>query len=207
MRELAPKPESLAPVMEYGLVESRDGIVFAVATENGLYTAHRAKSCLLAPEKDDTVLLCTDALGNCFILAVLTGEKESGTLDFQGDLRIQVTGGDLALTAENQLSCDSKSLKVNAHEADANIGALSLLAGAVRAQCRALGLVAENLEQSARSLTQRLGSMFRSVEEHAEVQAGSARYIVDDTLAVHTRNTVHLAEEDVKIDAEQIHLG
>jgi hypothetical protein len=207
MHEHAPNLVNLAPVLEYGLVEHVEEHALRVSTEHGIYAARRAKSCILAPTPGDAVLLCTDALGNCFILAVLTGAEESSTLAFQGDLRVQVRGGDLSLATDQELSCNAGRLHLSAPEAEARLGSVSLLAGLVRAQCRTLALVAETLEQSARSLTQRLGSLFRSVEEHAEVQAGSARYIVEDTLAVHTKNSVHIAEEDVKIDAEQIHLG
>ena len=40
-----------------------------------------------------------------------------------------------------------------------------------------------------------------------EVQSGSTRYLVEDTLTMQAKNADHTAEEIVRINAEQVHLG
>ena len=74
-------------------------------------------------------------------------------------------------------------------------------------QCRTLALMAEAVECFATRLTQRLTNAVRLVAEHEEVQAGSLRYCVADDLTMHAKNARHIAEDVVKIDAGQVHLG
>lgn len=198
---------SAFPTMEYGLVASRHGQEFTVLAGQGRYTARRAKSCLLAPEVGDSVLLCSDDLGRCFILAVLEGATEESTLEFQGDLALRVKDGNLNLAAEQDIAMASDTFSLTAREGQATVGRFSLLGESLKTQCRKLVLAADACEQSLRSLTQRLGSFFRATEGHQEVQAASARTLVEDTHVLHCKNSVLMAEEDARIDAEQIQLG
>lgn len=193
--------------MEYGKISSRKDQAFTVQTQNGCYTAHRAKSCLLAPEEGDTVLCCTDDLGACFILAVLEGRQDAGVLEFQGDLDVQVNDGSLRLSSDQELSLTSDALRFTARAGSLAMERFSLLTETVSAQCRTLSLAADACQQSLRSLTQRLGSFFRATEGHEETQAASSRQLVEDTRVVHCKNSVLMAEEDARIDAEQIQLG
>ncbi len=199
---LSPEPQ-----LEYGVVQQRDAAVWTVRTAHGRYTAQRAKSCLLAPDLGDSVLLCTDALGNSFILAVLCGAQDAGTLEFQGDLRLQVRQGDLSLATERELRLTADTCAVTAREGRATLGAVQWLAETVQGQCRRLTLAAQSCEQSLHSLSQRLGSLFRSTAEHEEVQSVSRRVLVEENHVLQCKNSVLLAEEDARIDAEQIHLG
>lgn len=199
------------PTMEYGLLASRrdseTGSQFTVRTQHGCYTARKAKSCLLSPEQGDTVLLSSDDLGNCFILAVLEGPSQSGCLEHQGDLRLQVSSGSLSLAAEEQLEISADSLHLTARTGSAAMQRFSLLAEAISGQCKTLNLVADACRQSMRTLTQRLGSFFRATEGHEEIQANTSRTMVEDTRVLHCKNSLLMAEEDARIDAEQIQLG
>lgn len=206
MSQTATTPAA-SPTMEYGQVARRRDNDYSVTTQNGAYLARKAKSCLLAPEPGDQVLLCTDELGNCFILAVLDAEQESGCIQFQGDLDVQVHNGALRLTADKELSLASDALQLTARTGRAAMERFSLLAENVSGQCRHLALAADACQQSLRSLTQKLGSFFRATEGHEEIQAGSSRQLVEDTRIVHCKNSVLMAEEDARIDADQIQLG
>jgi len=209
MTHPARKPQA-TPAMEYGVVSRRRAPQtpeYEVRTDNGHYTARRAKSCLLAPEEGDSVLLCTDDLGACYILAVLEGAQAGGSIEHQGDLSLQVTGGSLSLAAQQGIDIAADSVGITARAGRIALQNLSLLAEAVEGQCRTLALAADACQQSLRSLTQRLGSLFRITEGHEEVQAGSARTLVEDTHVLHCKNSVVMAEEDARIDAEQIQLG
>jgi hypothetical protein len=66
--------------------------------------------------------------------------------------------------------------------------------------------VAGRAENIFHRLTERLTNTFRYVTEHEEVQTGSTRYLVEETLTMHSKNAMHMAEEMVSINAEQIHL-
>jgi len=67
--------------------------------------------------------------------------------------------------------------------------------------------VADTVDTVYRRLTERLINAVRFVKEDEEVQTGSTRYLVEDTLTMHSKNAVHMAEEIVTINAEQVHLG
>ena len=67
--------------------------------------------------------------------------------------------------------------------------------------------VAETVENIFCRLTQRLENAFCYVKEHEEVQAGSSRRLVEDTMTVHSKNAIHMAEEVIKLNAGQVHLG
>lgn len=195
------------PTIEYGQVLARSKEGYTVQTAHGRYAARKAKSCLLAPEPGDSVLLSTDSLGACFILAILEGAQESSAIEHQGDLSLQVSGGSLQLTAERELSLASETVTLTAHQGNAALERISLLSHSVSAQCRTLELAADICRQSLRSLSQRLGSFFRATEGHEETQAGSSRSLVEDTRVVHCKSSVLMAEEDARIDADQIQLG
>lgn len=199
-----PSPE---PCLEYGTVEGRQGLEWSVRTDRGRYAAGRAKSCLLAPEPGDGVLVCTDEMGRCFILAVLEGAREAGVIEHEGDLSLRVHRGDLSLTAEHGMRLSADTCSLAAREGSATLGALSWLAESVHGRCRTLALTAERCTQTLRSLTQRLGSLFRRTEDHEEVQAASRRELVEGTHTLHCTNSVTLAEENVRVDADQIQLG
>ncbi len=195
------------PTMEYGTVVARDMKTWAVRSTNGHYSARRAKSCLLAPEVGDSVLLCTNDLGHCYILTVLDGAEDSGTLEMNGDLDLQVNNGSLHLSADNELSMGAAAIRITADRGSATLKHFSCLVDTITGQFRTLSLAAENCLNSFHSLTQRLGAFFRSTEGHEEIQAGSTRVLVEDTHVLHCKNSVLMAEEDARIDADQIQLG
>lgn len=74
-------------------------------------------------------------------------------------------------------------------------------------RARSIHIAAQNVENTFRRLTQRLKDAFRFVEDQEEVQSGSSRHVVEDTLTMHAKNAVHMAEEVVTVNAKQVHLG
>jgi len=177
-------------------------------TDHGPVRASRAAGCLLAPRPGDLVLACLDPDGTTFVLSVLRrAEGAPGEIAYAGALTVRAAddlslcaAGDVALAASNQLTVAASQgeitftgVRLVAKTATVTLGALTLLAGAV--------------EHIVSRLTQRLTNAVRLVAEHDESQAGSARHLVEDTLTIHAKNAVHVAEEVVKIDAGQVHLG
>jgi uncharacterized protein YktB (UPF0637 family) len=82
-----------------------------------------------------------------------------------------------------------------------------LVAKVFQGQVKRIKMVANTVENTFRRLTQRLQDAFRFVQDHEEIQTGSTRYLVEDTLTINAKNAVHMAEEIVTINAEQVHLG
>lgn len=216
-RKISPCPEMhyatvLAEQDEQGLfsldihTESQTGIL-----------ARQSASCLLLPAPGDEVLASLDAYGRCYILAVLerAEPRREQQLVLQGDVSLQVYQGSLRLLSEQSMTlaateecaCIAREFSVTSDAADLQTGKARLLTGVLEAQLGALRCVADTVETTARRLTQRLKNLFCLVEDQSEFQAANERHVVSETLTLHSKNAFHVADEIVKVDAEQVHLG
>jgi hypothetical protein len=218
MRPSVQPAEIPRPNLEYGRVVSRSGpACYGVESQFGMHVAARAFSCLVQPEAGDRVLLSMDSAGDCYILSVLEREMETGEteLAIPGDVSLHAEQGSLRLSADRALflsGCDSidaatNRMTVQAHEGEAAIGKLTLLGRRLHTQIKRITSVAKSVDHSFKRLTQRMKNCERFVEDHEEVQTGSTRYLVQDTLTTHAGNTLNISEELHTMQAEQIHMG
>ncbi|MFH1983887.1 MAG: DUF3540 domain-containing protein [Pseudomonadota bacterium] len=206
-------PETAMSLMETRVVGD-NGKDFTVATPDGGITAVSAASCLVRPAAGDVVLLGR-GIDSAYILAVLVRAGKDTALDLPGNVRINAAGGGLTLSAAGEVNLASAMgigltaphLQTDAAQGSVNIGRLRFAGHAVSAVCDTLAVAARAADHTFRRLVQRLGTAFRYVEGHDEVQSASSRQLVDGTLTIQTENTIHLAEQHIKIDAEQVHLG
>lgn len=210
MKAAAQDIETIQPVLEYGVIAGRCERGFMIACDRGLVNANAAVSCLVAPETGDVVLVSRDDAGCCYILSVLErGEKARNRteLAFNGDLCLNVRGGSMSIAADDAITLASKDFELAAHEGRVSIEKTSFFGNVVESNIARVRVIADALDSIIRRAVQRFTSSYRYVEEHEETQSASTRMIVDGTLTMHTKNTMHIAEGHVKIDAEQIHLG
>lgn len=193
---------------------------FAVAdTPLGALSCQRAASCLLRPEQGDLALVALPAASRstAFILAVLErSEADSpATLDLHSGARLNAPAGGVHIEAAQGISLSTPA------EFSASAGSMSFAAGSVRWLVstfsflgKALELVTQRFtetaaerETQAGTWTQRLGDSFRHVEDMDETQAGMVRTLARDTALLHGRVTHVQAEEFVKVDGQEVHLG
>jgi len=218
MGNLAMKVETFQPILEYGIVLSIGERFHNVMTAFGQVMSERAVSCLVQPQVGDMVLLSVDREGNSFILSVLQREPEKGKktdIVFEGDVNLNIKDGDFSLTADRNISFAtddnmafvSDRISVHAGRGEALIERFSFIGKIFHSQVKQIKVVANKVENIFRRFTQRLKDSFRFVDDLEEIQTGSTRYLVEDTLNMHSKNAVHMAEEIVTINAEQIHLG
>ena len=111
------------------------------------------------------------------------------------------------MASARKISLTSHRIAMHAHRGEAVIEKLSFLGKSFRGEVKRIRMVAVSVEHVFRRLTQRLQDMFCFVNDQHEVQAGSARYLTGETLTMQSKNAVHMAEEIVTINAEQIHMG
>jgi len=218
MQEVLRKTEHSQPILEYGHVNFVGEENFTVLTAYGTASAERAVSCLVQPRVGDTILLSMDMNGNNFILSVLKHacEDERDTaLVFDGQVNVHVKNGDLSFTSDRnillasgeELAAVGQNISIHAVKGDVSIGTLSFVGKFFESQVERVKNVADCVDTLCRQLTERLICSFRYVREEEEVQTGSTRYLVEDTLTMHSKNAVHMSEEIVTINAEQVHLG
>ncbi len=208
---------SPAPYLAYAHVQETAAHGCNVLCDGQLLQALTSASCLMRPSVGDEVLVSLDATGRCFILSVLLrSDPDAATdLDFPGQVNLRAPEGGVALMAKKNLTlaageeCSLMSAKVNvlADDAEVRVERLNLLGRVLEANLKAVRAVAGRIETTADRLTQRVKDLFCYVEEHSEHQAGSARHVVEETLTMHSKNAYHVADEIVKVDAEQVHLG
>ena len=199
----------LHPRLVYGTILRTQDDAFIVATADGECRCEQAVSCLVRPQPGDRVLLSQDSEEGSYVLAVLChGDARQGTeIQFNGDVNIRVRRGSLGLAAEDAIQCTSEQYGVYAQSGEIAVARLSLLGRIIQWQTQKVLAVAESVEQVFGSLTQRLKSSQRFVEGHEDVQCGSSRQLVEETCSVQAKNINHTAEELVKVDGEQVHLG
>lgn len=216
MDNLAEKKEYAQPVLEYGIVAAAREEGFLVLVDTACREASLAVSCIVRPEKGDVVLLSMDS-GKVFILSILErpGEQQARTLQFDGQVDMQVKNGGFRLTADDSLyfsaretmAMASRQIEIDALEGNARIEKMSYAGRIFHSQVEKMKMIADAVDSIFRRVVQRVTSSYRYVEEHEEIQSASTRMLVDGTLTMQTKNTMHVAEGHIKIDAEQIHLG
>ena len=217
MLNLAEKNKVPQLFLEYGRILERDDRSFLVTTSCGALKAEKAASCLLDPCPGDTVLIICDDSGTHFILAVLKRENATVGADmvFDGPVKICVKNGGLDLSADHDLSIASRGalflasdmIGVHADRGEAKIGELSLVSKILKTHIEYVKSVAVTVDEIYRKLTQRLENCFRFIKDQEEVQSGSSRYLAEDLMTMHAKNSLIVAEEHVTINAEKIHLG
>ncbi len=218
MNNLAEKIKRAEPMLEYGVIERRMGAGFQALVSGRMVEAVSAASCLLRPSPGDLVLLCLDRSGTAYILSILERRNEDAAVSdlvFDGDVNVEImrgnlhirTGEDIALSSAKNISLSTHALGISAAEGDARISSLNFLGNFLNARIEKIKVLADSVDTIFRRAVQRLTSSFRYIEEHEEIQSASTRMLVEGTLTMQTKHTMHTAEGHIKIDAEQIHLG
>ncbi|MBP1749647.1 MAG: hypothetical protein H6Q52_2186 [Deltaproteobacteria bacterium] len=210
MKVAARSVEILQPGLEYGVIAGHCEKGFAVTSDRGPINANVAVSCLVEPQRGDTVLVSVDDTGCSYILSILERDEDSRRktqLSFEGDVSVAVRDGSISIASDETIALASKNFELSAHEGRVCLEKTSFFGNLVESNIARIRIVADSLDSIVRRAVQRFKSTYRYVEEHEEVQSASTRMIVDGTLTMHTKNTMHIAEGHVKIDAEQIHLG
>lgn len=215
MRNLAIQPKLVAIFQQYGTVtEVGDHLV--VHTDSAIYQARRSVSCLLEPLVGDKVLLVTDTEGGDYVLAVLERAADQlATLNLPGDTQISAQAGRLSLSARDgigmasagEIAMQSGSLKVEALKGEVTVHDLSLVGEAWRSCVDRVKSVGKTFDSILERCHQRVSRSYRVVDEMDQVKAGQIDYQADSSLQLHAKYTLMTADELVKVDGEQIHLG
>jgi hypothetical protein len=215
MSNLAIQPKLVAIFQQYGIV-AEAGDDFVVHTDAAVYRARKAASCLLEPLVGDKVLLVTDMEDGDYVLAVL--ERDAGqlsTLRLPGDAQIKLASGRLTVSARDgigmesarEIAMQSASLKVEALKGDVTVHDLSLVGDAWRSCVDRVKSVGRTFDSILERCHQRVSRSYRVVDELDQVKAGQIDYQAETTLQMHAKYNLMTADELVKLDGGQIHIG
>lgn len=199
---------------ELGTVVGTDGGL-RVETASGRFAAVRAVSCLVEPALDDQVLVAVPLAGDLYVLAVLTRPSEEELrVRLDGDAAMECAGRLSILAADaielrspGEVSTIAAKVSTTSVEAIYSSERTTLLSRVVEAHADrvkgVLGMVDTVLER----LSQRVKRSYRIVEELDLTRAKQVDIRAAETFNVRGRNTFMTAEELVKMQGEQIHLG
>ena len=187
-----------------GTVVGRLDRLFIIDTDDGECRARRAFSCLVVPEVDDRVLIARDDQ-EAHVLAVLDRNSGDATLHTEGDLRL-APKGTIELSSE-ELTIHAPEFALQSRKGRVTFEDLSYVGGKVEATLGTVRMVAASAETLVDRLTQRAKTILRFADESETVRAGALDYSAEKTARVHGHDTVVTAEQLVKVDGGQIHLG
>ena len=84
---------------------------------------------------------------------------------------------------------------------------LSFLGGVVRAELEAVKLVASRVHSVVERVSQQVQRSYRTVTETDQLRAQRIDYTAEKTMSLHGEHTLITADDLVKVDGDQIHLG
>jgi hypothetical protein len=213
---LARKLDDLEAFQIMGTVLRLEGKTFVVRTGRGEYRASRATSCLVEPREADFVLLAGAPTGAAYVLAVLERKEGAGAeLACDGDLTIKVPEGRVSIAASEGIDLAtrrdvtvlSEGVSVHANTGQVVLDKLSYLGSFVRSEIGKLRHEGGVIERVVDRVSERVKRSFRKVEELDSVQAERIDMSARQVMTMRAKNAVVIAEELVKMDGEQIHLG
>jgi hypothetical protein len=217
MLSLAKKLEACSRAAEeFGVVVSSSQGTLVVRAGVVEYSAHRALSCLVAPEPEDHVLLAVAGDGRAFVLAVLERPGNGSTaLEVDGDLKLRLKTGRFSVSTQEGfevatcggVSMVSAGLEITSGEAVVHLDRLSYLGRLIHGQVERVKLFASSLDSVVDRLWQRVKRSFRFVEELDHLEAEEIQYRAKNNAQIHGQNALVTAERLVKVDGGQIHLG
>lgn len=215
MGNVAKKMEPEVAYQATGRITDARGALFTVVSGSAEYDARRATSCLVEPQEGDQVLLSIVPGRGTYIVAVLEREAEGVRLALEGDLELHAPNGRVVIAAKDGVDLVSTSavrvtsdeLKVTSRAADLVIDQLGLMGATVQAQVQKVKVVAETIDQAADRVVQRLKRAYRFVAEMDQTRAQRIDMTAEKTLNLHAENAVVTAQELVKVDGSQIHMG
>jgi hypothetical protein len=198
-----------------GTVVAQDGETFCVRLSAGEIWTRRAKSCLVEPEVGDDVIVADGARGR-WVLAVLHGgENAVSRIVARGGLEIHSPEGQISIAAGNRIdltapegvAVTSSRFDLRAIEATAVFKRMTLVGASVLANLENVKSIARAVDTVVDRLTQKAQRVYRFVEEFDQLRAEQIDYRARKVACLRGENTVMTAQECVKIDGEQVHIG
>ena len=182
----------------------------------GSLRCRRVASCLLLPALGDTVLITSTRQGDSFVIAVVVqADPRQATLAVDGDLTLVSrsggirahSAGPMALESDTSIAMQSPEWRAQAGRAHCEIGEMDYQGARIRFSVLVSRFVGRTCEVVLDRLNLLTRSSFRLTEEMEQVRAGQIDIQAEQTLRLHSKNTLLTSKGLVKVDAEQIHMG
>ena len=201
--------------LQSGKVEST-GKFYRILTRDRYYSASRAFGCLVEPMANDTVVFSVDARQHCHILSIIERPGSNNTqLTFPGDVTLRADNGELSIQASqglNMVSMQSinqvaETYTLATKKALLSINDLTAIGHTLVSKFRHVQTIADRIETVAVHWLQKLTYSFRQVEAVDQLKTRDSIHTVKNLYSMRSKQAAILAKEDIKMDAERIHMG
>ncbi len=200
----------------FGTVKEVDKGCFWVKCDSGFEREVTvALSCVIHPKKGDLVALFLPSHRPGFITSVLERESDepldiysSRSIRIESEQTVRVTSkeetdlsslGDLKISA-NQVLLNSSLMKFISDEVGVVVRRAKLIGDQVNGNFRTVTTTLESLFQNAKNV-------FRNTKDVENVQCGTMTTKVEGFSVTHCKDGVILAENDMRVDGERVHVG
>jgi hypothetical protein len=189
---------------------------FIVSTQDGIFAARHAFSCLVEPAVGDRVLVAGDPGNALFIIAVLERPGNAPvSIPISRDVTIGVSNGSFSIAAAHginlvsakDMTLTSSELNISAPRASIFFENLTYLGNVIFAEIEKVKLIGRFFHSIIDSVSQRVKRSYRVVEDIDHVRSSQIDYRASKNMSLRGQNALINAEELVKIDGDQIHLG
>lgn len=202
--------ESLKPLKSTysATIQSVESDNCIVAIGDILLSAKKATSCLIEPKEEDKVAVYFDGF-DIYITNILE-RKEQSPLEIiaKNGLDISTMQGDLKLSSDANMHINSKdTLYAFSQSANIVISKVSFLADIANFTSKTLNLISSTYKGIIDSFSMQNKSLTHYTDGHEEHHCNSSRKIVKDSDIKQVKNSILIAEEQAKIDAQQINMG
>lgn len=215
MEVAARKLEETGVEQSFAICMSTDGRTCVVRRDGAAVRAQRATSCLVEPIAGDRLLVAHAPSGEAFVLAVL--DRPSGGpatvsardgLEVRTDGKLTLRGGEgVDVVSSAPVRVLTSMFRLGARAGEITFETLAAAAGEAGVDLGKAKVVARTLDSVMERLTERIGSAYRRVEEIDQVRARQIDHAAAEHAQVHGRTTIVSAEQLVKLNGEQIHVG
>jgi hypothetical protein len=214
---IAIPPEPAPPALELAHVISVEGRGSRVRTASGEeLDARIAASCLVQPRAGDQVaLLCPAGSDVSYIWAVLE-RAEEGPLGIAapGGLTVSAPAGSVVVSAERIELSSRERLGITGAEVDVEARGLRVVFRELQAAGTRAALGVESIRSVGKNLTlmvertlTRVRRSYRVVEELEQLTGRQLDYKLSGNVSVRAKSSLITAQDLVKLDAKQLHLG
>ena len=201
--------------VQYGTVLTIDKLGYKVQGQTNHYLASRAFSCMVEPIPGDKVMFSTQGALSHILSIIERPDSVETLLSFPGDVFLNTEQGQLSLNGKRGINISSQKNITQVSEeyslitkkAFFSIDSLNAVGSKLMSKFGNIQTYSDSIETVSENLLQKLKNSFRLIEGVDQSQSRDVINTVENMYCMRSKQAAILAEKDIKVDAERIHMG
>lgn len=215
VKRLFPDAATGEATLEIAVVRARSGRRARVSVASGELDAAVAAGCVISPAPGDRVLVARSG-EETFVLTVLSQSRPGeARMVFDQGLSLNVLRGKLQVLAQDgvdlvtpkDVTLQAGGIGVETGPIKAGFSLLDLVGKSIATKSEKVRVVAETVDTIAGRIYQRAVQFLRRTDELDRVEAKNIERRAEQLMHSHAENSVTTAEQLIKIDGSQVHVG